>query len=168
MDNLSALPSTQKDIVLKGIKNTRNTFWPTMSDSPRNLHNPKNRVTQEQSVIIRPKAMPASFLLNMSYDPAAPFSRFQVQSRNITERNQTISDPKILEQSMLFRCNGASSVSPTIQRSDELLPSNSLQSHSRPVETPSLANFKSSLNNRVTFRKPIRQSMYSRRGDIQE
>ena len=40
-----------------------------------------------EKVQFQRKAMPASFLRNMSLDPAAPLSRFEVENKNITVNN---------------------------------------------------------------------------------
>ena len=50
--------------------------------------------------------MPASFLMNMSLDPAAPLSRFEVKNKNITENNSIETIPQVFEQTMNFKFKG--------------------------------------------------------------
>ena len=101
--------------------------------------------------------MPASFLLNMSLDPAAPLSRFEVLTKKITEKSKDEITSPVFEQTIQYRCNGANSVSPTMNPSDDLLCNstmNSFKTNNR-ADAPSVANFHSNFENKVTFRKPI-------------
>ena len=67
--------------------------------------------------------MPASFLLNMSLDPAAPLNRFEVKNKNITENNSIEVMPQVFEQTINYRFNGTNPL-PSTSNSMESLQKN--------------------------------------------
>ena len=103
-------------------------------------------------------------------EPADPFSRFEVLTKNITENNRDLSAPRVLEQTIQYRCSGANSVSPTLNPTEDLSYSNTRGSFKSNYqsEAPTEVNHLSKFANKVTFRKPIQQSMQLKRGEFSD
>ena len=49
------------------------------------------------------KAMPAAFLMNMSLDPAKPFSRFEMINKDVSVAREHSTSPKIIDQTVSYK-----------------------------------------------------------------
>ena len=79
----------------------------------------------------------------MSLEPADPFSRFEVLTKNITANKRDLSAPRVLEQTIQYKCSGANSVSPTRNLTNDLSYSNTSGSFKTKYqsEIPTEVNF---------------------------
>ena len=66
----------------------------------------RGNTLRKQKVLFKRKPMPATFLMNMSLDPAAPLSRFEVKNKNITENKSIDVIPQVFEQTINYKFSG--------------------------------------------------------------
>ena len=102
--------------------------------------------------------MPASFLLNMSLDPASPLSRFEVINKNITESRSGSQSPKIIDQQISYRVTGPSTAN--FQTVGSSLDGRALSNFNTNAgsgfdEAAPVVNFQSTMSNRVTYRRAL-------------
>ena len=108
----------------------------------------RGNTSRKQKVLFKRKPMPATFLMNMSLDPAAPLSRFEVKNKNITENNSSEAIPQIFEQTINYKFKGTNLSQAEINSPDALhskTTTNFLVDNQ--IEIPKVVNFQDNLEN---------------------